>query len=102
MAEVAIRSFVIGRNNWKLIDTVSGAQSSAVLYSIVETAKANNLKIYEYLKYILTESPKHYQEAVSGNFEYIENLLPWSNNLPDECRKKKRIVISQTIISRVD
>lgn len=89
MAEVAIRGFVIGRNNWKLIDTVSGAKSSAVLYSIVETAKANNLKIYEYLKYILTESPKHYREAINGNFGYIEDMLPWSENLPDECRKKK-------------
>lgn len=88
-AASAIRGFVIGRNNWKLIDTVSGAKSSAVLYSIVETAKANNLKMYEYLKYILTESPKHYQEAINGNFEYIDDLLPWSKNLSDERRKKK-------------
>ena len=61
---------------YEVITAISGTKSSAVLYSIVETAKANYLKIYEYLKYILTESLKHYQEAINGNFEYIENLLP--------------------------
>ena len=61
---------------YEVITAISGTKSSAVLYSIVETAKANYLKIYEYLKYILTESPKHYQEAINGNFEYIEDLLP--------------------------
>ena len=62
--------------DYEVITALSGTKSSAVLYSIVETAKANYLKIYEYLKYILTESPKHYQEAINGNFEYIEDLLP--------------------------
>lgn len=62
--------------DYEVITAISGTKSSAVLYSIVETAKANYLKIYEYLKYILTESPKHYQEAINGNFEYIEDLLP--------------------------
>lgn len=49
-AERAIRGFCIGKNNWRLIDTINGANASAVVYSIVETAKANDLKIYEYLK----------------------------------------------------
>ena len=50
-AEQSIRPFTQGRKNWYLIDTVGGAKSSAVAYSIVETAKANNLKPYEYFKF---------------------------------------------------
>lgn len=40
--EAAIRPFCVGRNNWKLIDTIHGAQASAIIYSIAETAKSNN------------------------------------------------------------
>lgn len=84
-SERAIRSFVIGKNNWKLIDTIHGAQSSAILYSLVETAKANNLKIYDYLTYLLTEIPKHMDGT---SLEFLNDLLPWSEKLPDSCRKK--------------
>jgi hypothetical protein len=49
--ERAIRGFVIGRNNWKMIDTVTGAKASAIVYSITETAKANMLNPYQYLKH---------------------------------------------------
>ena len=67
------------------IDTIHGAQASAVIYSLVETAKANNLKIYEYLKHLLTQIPKHMEES---SLDFLEDLLPWSENLPEECRKK--------------
>lgn len=43
-AEQSIRGFCIGKKNWVMIDTVAGAKSSAIIYSIAETAKANNLK----------------------------------------------------------
>lgn len=86
-SERAIRPFAIGRKNWQLIDTVNGAQASAVIYSIVETAKANNLKPYEYLKYLLTELPLRLDEKSSEL--NLDDLLPWSENLPDACRKKK-------------
>ena len=46
-AERAIRPFTLGRKNWVMIDTIHGAQASAIIYSLVETAKANDLKIYE-------------------------------------------------------
>lgn len=55
LAEQAIRPFCVGKKNWKLIDTVHGAQASAILYSIVETAKTNDLNIYNYFKHLLTE-----------------------------------------------
>ena len=83
-AEQAIRSFCVGKKNWKLIDTMNGAQASAMIYSIVETAKANNLKCYEYFKYLLTEIPKHMDDT---NLKFLDNLMPWSKTLPDECRK---------------
>ena len=83
--ERAIRPFTIGRANWHIIDTIHGAEAGAVIYSLVETAKANNLKIYEYLKHLLTEIPKHMDET---NMDFLENLLPWSEKLPEECRKK--------------
>ena len=58
-SERAIRRFCIGKKNWEMIDTVNGAISSAIIYSIAETAKANQLKPYEYFEYLLAEIPKH-------------------------------------------
>lgn len=58
-SERTIHGFCIGRKNWEVIDTIRGAESSAGIYSIVKTAKANNLKPYEYFEYLLTELPKH-------------------------------------------
>ena len=83
--ERAIRPFTIGRANWHLIDTIHGAEASAVVYSLVETAKANELKIYEYLKHLLTEIPKHMDDT---SMDFLEELLPWSEKLPEECHKK--------------
>lgn len=83
--ERAIRPFTIGRANWHIIDTIHGAQASAVIYSLVETAKANKLKIYESLKHLPTEIPKHMDDT---SLDFLEDLLPWSETLPEECRKK--------------
>lgn len=76
-AERAIRPFVVGRKNWVMIDTPKGAKASAGIYSVVETAKLYNLKLYDYIKYLLDELPKY--EADS---ECPEHLLPWSDKLP--------------------
>ena len=83
-AEQAIRPFCIGKKNWVMIDTIAGAESSAIIYSIAETAKANNLKPYNYFQYLLTEIPKHMDDH---NLDFCESLLPWSDQLPAECRK---------------
>ncbi len=87
LAEQAIRPFCVGKKNWKLIDTIHGAQASAILYSIVETAKANDLNIYNYFKHLLTEIPKHMDDT---DLSFLAPLLPWSKQLPAECRKKKK------------
>ena len=83
--ERAIRPFTVGRANWHIIDTVHGAEASAMVYSLVETAKANKLKIYEYLKHLLTEILKHMDDT---SLDFLEDLLPWSENLPEKCRKQ--------------
>lgn len=69
-AENAIRPFVLGRKNWLFSDSVRGVQTSANLYSLIETAKANGLEPYAYLRYVFTELPK------AGTVDAIESLLP--------------------------
>ncbi len=83
-SERAIRGFCIGKRNWQMIDTINGAQSSAILYSIAETAKANHLKPYMYFQYLLEEIPKHLDDV---DRTFLEDLLPWSDKLPETVRK---------------
>lgn len=83
-SERAIRGFCIGKKNWQMIDTINGAKSSAIIYSIVETAKANNLKPFDYVQYLLEEIPKHMNDR---DCSFLENLLLWSEKLPVEIHK---------------
>ena len=62
-SERSIRPFCVGRSNWHVIDSIKGAQASAIVYSIVETAKANNLKPYEYLQHLLCVMMEHIYDA---------------------------------------
>jgi len=71
-AERAVKPFVIGRKNWLFSNTKSGADASSVLYSIVETAKANNLVPFDYLHYLLKALSERNQQAE------MEDLLPWN------------------------
>ena len=84
--ERAIRPFCVGRKNWNVIDTVEGAQASAIIYSIAETAKANNLKPYQYFEYLLTELPERISRKKDSTFS-LDDLMPWSPKLPISCRK---------------
>ncbi|MBF0416707.1 MAG: IS66 family transposase [Magnetococcales bacterium] len=70
-AENAIRPFVVGRKNWLFSDTVRGAKSSANLYSLIETAKANGLEPYAYLCHVFDHIP------TAQTLEDFEALLPW-------------------------
>jgi hypothetical protein len=69
-AENAIRPFVVGRKNWLFSTSVKGVKASANLYSLIETAKANGLEPYAYLRHLFTELPK------ATDVEAIEALLP--------------------------
>ena len=84
-SERAIRGFCIGKKNWQMIDTINEAHSSAIIYSIAETAKANSLKPYDYFVYLLEEIPKHIDQE---DRTFLEDLLPWSEKLPEEIRKQ--------------
>ena len=81
-AEQAIRPFTIGRKNFVLIDSSNGAKASAIIYSLVETAKANQLNVYQYFELLLTEIPKHMEDK---NLNFLDDLLPWSPLAQEKC-----------------
>ena len=84
-AEQAIRPFTVGRKNFVLMESSNGAKASAMIYSIVETAKANQLNVYQYLELLLTEIPKHMDD---NNIRFIDDLLPWSPSIQEKCPSK--------------
>ena len=81
-AEQAIRPFTIGRKNFVIIESDRGAKASAVLYSLAETAKANNLNTYKYFELLLSELPKHMDDT---NLKFLDDLMPWSKHVQHEC-----------------
>ena len=72
-AEQVIRSFTIGRKNFVLIESSRDSRTSAMLNSLVETAKANHLNTFEYSNLLLIEIPKHMDDK---NLCFLDNLLP--------------------------
>lgn len=64
------------------METDHGARASAMLYSIVETAKANGINTYQYLELLLTELPKHVEDK---NLSFLDDLMPWSSRVQKEC-----------------
>lgn len=86
-AEQAIRPFTIGRKNFVLIESSNGARASAMIYSLVETAKANQLNVYEYFELLLTEIPKHMNDTSLG---FIDDLLPWTPSVQKTCPSRFR------------
>lgn len=89
-SERALRNFTIGRKNWMTVNTIRGAQASAVIYSITETARANSLNVYYYIRYLLEQLAA--QTDDQGNIERskLEPLMPWSKTLPADCYSKRR------------
>lgn len=81
-AERSIKPFIIGRKNFLFCNTPRGARGSAIIYSIIETAKENNLKPFNYLTYLF----EHLPNVDMGDAAVIDSLLPWSDKLPADCR----------------
>lgn len=77
LAENAIRPFAVGRRNWLFADTSRGAKASATIYSLIETAKANGLEPYAYLRQVLHDI------GAAETVEQIEALLPWNIGLTE-------------------
>ena len=85
IAENIARPYAIGRKNFLFHDTVKGARASSIIYSLVETAKLNNLNIYAYLETVLLYMPDYKNEP-----EGIEELMPWSDTIQQRCRIKSK------------
>ena len=85
-AERAIKNFAIGRRNWLFSKSIKGAEASATVYSITETAILNGLKPYHYLTYLL----EHMKDLTPfpTKAELLQ-LLPWSEAIPEDCRTKQ-------------
>ena len=79
------RPYAVGRKNFLFHDTVKGARASSIIYSLVETAKLNNLNIYAYLETVLLYMPDYKNEP-----EGIEELMPWSNMIQQSCQIKSK------------
>ena len=75
--ENSIRPFVVGRKAWLFSDTPAGAHASAVIYSLLETAKANGVEPYAWLRRVLRQLP------AAKTVEDVEALLPWNLRLPE-------------------
>ena len=84
-AEQAIWPFTLGRKNFVLIESSNGAKASAILYSLIETAKANGLITFEYFNLLLIEIPQHVDD---NNLRFLDNLLPWSSWVQKACPNK--------------
>ena len=80
-SERSIKPFVIGRKNWLFAFTPKGATASAIIYSLVETAKENGLDPRSYLQFLFEQLPQIDMKDEAA----IDNLLPWSKSLPAEC-----------------
>lgn len=78
-AERSIKPFVIGRKNWLFSNSQKGATSSSVIYSIIETAKENGLKPFEYLKFLFETLP-------NCTMAKVDELLPWSEPVQERCK----------------
>lgn len=78
-AERSVKPFVIGRKNWLFSNTAAGARASAVIYSLIETAKASDLIPESYLCYLLEQLPNTTTAA-------LDDLMPWCATLPADIK----------------
>lgn len=83
LAENSIRPFTIGRRNWLFSGSPKGASASATVYSIIESAKANDLDPYKYLQFIFSQLPG---VQFGQHPEFLEDYLPWSPEIQETCK----------------
>lgn len=83
LSENALRPFTVGRKNWLFCDTPHGAQASAIVYTMVEMAKANGVNVYHYLTYLLEKLP---DDSMSD--DELDQLAPWNKNVKAEIQRR--------------
>ena len=86
LAENAIRPFTLGRKNGLFSASPKGAEASAAIYSIIETAKANGLDPYLYLEYLFEHLPGL---PINRRPELLDRLMPWMPKIQEACGKGK-------------
>ncbi len=86
-SERSIKPFVIGRKNWLFSFSPRGATASAIIYSIVETAKENGLDPRKYLQYLFEEMP----QINLKDKKALDDLLPWSELIPEDCKVPEKL-----------
>ncbi|TCP19948.1 transposase IS66-like protein [Scopulibacillus darangshiensis] len=85
-SERSIKPFVIGRENWMFSNTPRGARASAIIYSVIESAKENSLNPFAYLTYLFEKLPNMAIEDQDA----LDKLMPWSAAIPLSCRVFKK------------
>ena len=82
-AENTIRPFTVDRKNWLFADIQVGADASATVYSLIETAKANGLNTYKYIEYVLKTMP---DMEFHAHPDLLDQLMPWAETVQEKCR----------------
>ena len=81
------QKFCVWKKNWQISAIKNGAEASGILYSIAETARANGLRPYYYFKHVLETMIPHMDDKTT---DFLEELMPWSESLPEVCRSKEK------------
>ena len=95
LAENAIRPFTLGRKNWLFCDTPKGAEASAIVYSLVESAKANGIEPFAYLQHVLVQLP---YLGKSHSHEELESLMPWAPYVQKRFKMKNSDAYTNTYL----
>ena len=91
-AERHIRPFATSRKTWMFCNTIDGAKTIAILYTLVETARANGVNVYYYLKYLLEKMPAHMDDKGRS---FLADMMPWSQAVNDYVKEQKDAVIDR-------
>ena len=95
LAENAIRPFTLRRKNWLFCDTTKGAEASAIVYSLVESAKANGVEPFAYLQHVLLQLP---YLGKTHSHQELESLMPWAPYIQQEFGVKNSDVYVNTYL----
>ena len=96
LAENAIRPFALGRKNWLFCDMPKGAEASAIVYSLVESAKANGIEPFAYLQHVLVQLP---YLGKNHSHEELESLMPWASYIQQNFAMKNSDAYTNTYLN---
>ena len=90
VSERVLRTFTIDRKSWIIINTVRGVDASAIIYSVTETVRANDLNVYYYMKHLLTELMRIVHDDGSIDEKDLKSLALWLKDLLAKCYKRRK------------